>query len=286
MNHTYRLVWNEATQRHVPAAESARSRGKSGGCKVLRRLSTIVLIASAAGAYAGSAHAGPTVGTVVAVQNAISQARLVAAQPSGGQVTSGNGGIVQSGNSTVINQQSQNLAIDWLSFSIGANESVRFNQPNSSAIALNRVVGQDPSQILGTLSANGQVFILNPNGVLFGKGAEVNVASALLASTLNLSDADFQAGHYQLAAGSSPGTVVNQGNLTAAAGGYLALVGPSVSNNGSMKVMGGTVLLAAGNMISLQLNNGSLLSYSIDKGALDALAQNSQLIQADGGRVF
>ena len=128
MNHTYRLVWNEATQRYVPAAESARSRGKSGGCKALRRLSTIVLVASVAGAHAGSALAGPTGGTVIASQSAISQTRPVSAQPSGGQVTSGNGGIIQSGNSTVINQQSQNLAIDWLSFSIGAGESVQIGR--------------------------------------------------------------------------------------------------------------------------------------------------------------
>ena len=286
MNHTYRLVWNEAAQRYVPAAESARARGKRAGCRAARRLGTVVLAASVAGAYAGSAVAGPTSrGAVLASQATIGQPLPVSVLPSGGQVTSGNGAITQTGNSTVINQQSQNLAINWLSFSIGAGESVRFNQPNSSAIALNRVVGQDPSEILGTLSANGQVFILNPNGVLFGKSAEVNV-SALLASTLNLSDADFQAGHYQLAAGSSPGTVVNQGNLTAAAGGYLALVGPSVSNNGNMKVMSGTVLLAAGNKVSLQITDGSLLSYSIDQGAVNALAQNSQLIQADGGRVF
>jgi filamentous hemagglutinin family protein len=209
----------------------------------------------------------------------------VFADPSGGQVTSGTGSINHNANSTVINQQTQNLAINWNSFSIAADESVRFNQPNSTAIVLNRVLGQSPSEILGNLSANGQVYILNPNGVLFGKGAEVNVG-ALVASTLSLSDADLQAGHYQFSADNPSGKVVNQGSLTAAGGGYLALLGPNVSNSGSMKVMGGTVLLAAGNMISLQLNNGSLLSYSIDKGALDALAENDQLIQANGGRVF
>ena len=209
----------------------------------------------------------------------------VFADPSGGQVASGTGSISANANSTVINQQTQNLAINWNSFSIAADESVRFNQPNSTAIALNRVVGQSPSEILGNLSANGQVYILNPNGVLFGKGAEVNVG-ALVAATLSLSDADLQAGHYQFSADNSSGKVVNQGSLAAAGGGYLALLGPNVSNRGNMKVMGGTVLLAAGNMISLQLNNGSLLSYSIDKGALDALAENDQLIQANGGRVF
>src|SRR5712671_313411 len=115
MNHTYRLVWNEAAQRYVPAAESARSRGKSGGCKALTRLSTIVLAAAVGGAYAGNTFATPTGGTVVVGQGTISQTRPVAAQPGGGQVTSGNGGITQSSNSTVINQQSQNLAIDWSS---------------------------------------------------------------------------------------------------------------------------------------------------------------------------
>ena len=209
----------------------------------------------------------------------------VFADPSGGQVTSGTGSISHNANSTVINQQTQNLAINWNSFSIAADESVQFNQPNSTAIVLNRVLGQSASEILGNISANGQVYILNPNGVLFGKGAEVNVG-ALVASTLSLSDADLQAGHYQFSTDNSSGKVVNQGSLTAAGGGYLALLGPNVSNSGSMKVMGGTVLLAAGNMISLQLNNGSLLSYSIDKGALDALAENDQLIQANGGRVF
>ena len=210
----------------------------------------------------------------------------LAAGPSGGQVTAGNGTIAQNGNGTLIDQQSQNLAIDWTSFSIGSGDSVRFVQPDSSAIALNRVVGQDPSTILGSLQANGQIFILDPNGVLFGKTAQVDVG-ALAASTLNLSDADFQAGDYHFTAGSStPGTVLNLGRLTAAPGGYLAMLGPKVTNDGSMSVIGGTVLLAAGNKVSLQLDDGSLLSYSIDLGALDALAENDNLIQAGGGRVY
>ena len=263
MNRTYRLVWNEAAQHYVPAAEGARARGKSGGCKALKRLGAVVLAASLGSSYVGTAEAAP----------------------SGGTVATGQGTISQSGTTTTVSQQSQNLSLNWVGFSIAAGETVRFVQPCSTAVALNRVTGTDPSQIFGQLQANGQVFLINPNGVLFSPSAEVNVG-ALVASTLKVSDADFRSGQYQFTAGSTTGTVDNQGHLTAAPGGYLALLGPTVSNNGTMKVTSGTVLLAAGNKVSLQLNNGSLISYSIERGALHALAENNQLIQADGGRVY
>ncbi len=94
-----------------------------------------------------------------------------------------------------VNQTSQNAAINWQTFNIGADQAVVFSQPNASAVALNRVVGSDPSAIFGRLSANGQVFLVNPNGVLFGKGAQVNVGG-LVASTLDISDADLMAGRY------------------------------------------------------------------------------------------
>jgi filamentous hemagglutinin family protein len=263
VNRTYRLVWNEATQRYVPAAEGTRARGKSGGCKALKRLGAVLLAVSLGSHYVNTAEAGPT----------------------GGTVASGQGTISQSGSTTTVSQQSQNLSLNWTGFSIAAGETVRFVQPCSTSVALNRVTGSDPSRIYGQLQANGQVFLINPNGVLFAPGAEVNVGS-LVASTLKVSDADFQEGHYQFTAGSTTGTVDNQGHLAAAAGGYLALLGPTVSNNGTMKVMSGTVLLAAGKKVSLHLDNGSLVSYSIDRGALNALAENNQLIQADGGRVY
>jgi filamentous hemagglutinin family protein len=263
VNRIYRLVWNEAAQRYVPAAEGTRARGKGGGCKMLKRLGTLVLVASLGSHYANTAEAAPTAGSVA----------------------TGQGSISQNGSTTTVNQRSQSLSLDWVGFSIAAGETVRFVQPSSTAVALNRVTGTDPSQIFGQLQANGQVFLINPNGVLFAPGAEVNVGS-LVASSLKLSDTDFKAGHYSFTAGSTTGTVDNEGHVTAARGGYIALLGPTVSNNGTMKVTSGTVLLAAGNQVSLQLNNGSLVSYSIDRGALRALAQNNQLIEADGGRVY
>src|SRR5207237_7340740 len=124
-----------------------------------------------------------------------------------------------------INQSSQNVAINWQSFGIGLTETVRFVQPNSSSVALNRVLGSDPSSILGHLSANGKVFLVNPNGILFGEGAQVNVGS-LVASTRDISDSDFMSGNYKFE-GAGNGTILNQGSINAD-GGYVALLGAKV----------------------------------------------------------
>src|SRR5258705_9719283 len=115
------------------------------------------------------------------------------AGPTGEQVVAGQASVSRAGTNTLITQGTDRAAINWLTFDIGATESVRFAQPSASSIALNRVLGQNATEILGSLSANGQVFILNPNGVLFGKGAQVDVGG-LAASTLSLSNEDFMAG--------------------------------------------------------------------------------------------
>ena len=206
------------------------------------------------------------------------------ASPTGGQVTAGNGQITQNGNQTTVTQQSQNLAIDWQSFNIGANQGVTFNQPGRNTIVLNEVVGQSATEILGSLKANGQVFILNPNGVLFGSGAQVSVGG-LVAGTLGLNVSDFVAGKYDFF-GNSSAAVSNAGNITAANGGYIALLGARVSNSGSLIAPLGNVSLAAGQQVTLQLANGSLLGLTVNQGALDALVSNEGLIRANGGQVL
>src|SRR2546430_2744895 len=123
------------------------------------------------------------------------RAAALLALPAGGNTVAGAGNISQSSNVLTVEQSTPRLAIDWRSFNIDAGESVIFRQPSAQSIALNRVLGQDPSVILGNLSANGQVFVLNPNGVLFGRGARVEVGG-LLASSLQLSLTDFLARHY------------------------------------------------------------------------------------------
>nr|WP_314624151.1 YDG domain-containing protein [uncultured Noviherbaspirillum sp.] len=213
------------------------------------------------------------------------------AAPAGGEIKAGAGSISQQGLTTSITQspsqtqQPARMVIDWNSFSSAAGESIVFNQPNAAAIALNRVTGADPSQLMGTLRATGQVFILNPNGVLFGPGSQVNVRG-LLASTLSMDDGNFMAGNYVLQ-GTNSARVVNQGKLTAADGGYVALVGESAVNSGNIVAGKGDVLLAAGQKVTLRLEGGSLLGYSVDLGTTRALAENGEtgVISARGGRV-
>ena len=205
--------------------------------------------------------------------------------PTGSEIRAGQGAITSpNAGSVVVRQDSARLAIDWQSFGIAAGESVRFMQPGASSIALNRVLGNSRSEIFGNLSANGQVFLLNANGVLFGRSAQVDVGG-LVASTLDLSVADFMAGKTTFSGGNG-GAVVNQGRLSAASGRYVALLGPVVRNEGVIEARMGTVALAAGEQVTLNFGGNSLVGLSVDRGVVGALAENRQLIQADGGRVL
>lgn len=207
------------------------------------------------------------------------------ALPTEGVVSNGSAAISSNGaGNLTITQTSTTTTIQWQSFTIGANESVHFVQPNSSSVALNRVLGSDPSHILGNLSANGQVFLVNPHGILFGKGASVNVGG-LVASTLDIADTDFLAGHYRFGGGAG-GEVRNQGALQAQDGGYIALLGNSVTNEGSISTRLGSTALAAGSAITLDFSGDGLLNVSVDPATLNALASNGRLIQADGGMVW
>ena len=266
MNRIYRSVWNDKTGTFVAVGENTRRQGKA--------------TASGSGALVGS--------TGLALK-ALGVALLLAfgepvwALPSGGVVSAGGASIVSTPGSTTITQSSQNVAINWQSFNIGAGEAVRFIQPNANAIALNRVLGADPSSLLGSLSANGKVFLVNPNGILFGRGASVNVGG-LVASTLAISDSDFMAGRYNFT-GSGNGAVVNQGSINAD-GGYVALLGAQVSNEGVITARLGSVVLAAGTAMTLDVAGDGLLNVLVNQGAVNALVENGGLIQADGGQVL
>lgn len=204
--------------------------------------------------------------------------------PSGGTVAAGAAQISQGGDKLTVRQSSQHLALDWRSFNIGAGKTVRFDQPQASSIALNRIFDQNASQILGSLSANGQVFLSNPNGILFGRGAQVNVGG-LLASSNSISDADVQARNYRFTSGGKNATLINRGTLNAADGGYVVLLGTQIHNEGSIAARAGAVLLAAGSQITVHLDNGSLIGYTIDKGASQSMVDNQRAIRADGGTV-
>ena len=165
----------------------------------------------------------------------------------------------------IVNQSTPSAIINWNTFNIRANESVRFNQPSSSSVALNRVTGGlGPSEIMGTLTANGRVFIINRDGILFGPGAVVNTAG-FLASTNDIRNADFMAGRYNFNIPGRPdASIVNQGRITATSGGFAALVAPGVRNSGTITATLGTVALAAGNSFTLDLYGDKLITLAVN----------------------
>lgn len=217
----------------------------------------------------------------LAIASAVASALGAQAAPQGGTITAGQGSIGPPGGTTTTIQQAGNrLAIEWQSFGIAAGETVKFVQPGRDAIALNRVIGGNASEILGRMEANGQVFLLNPNGVLFGRHSQVNVGG-LLASTLHMRDADFLAGRHVLRG--SGGVVRNEADIRVPGGGYIALVGGQVHNTGTLVADRGSVALAAGSQVTLDFGGDGLLRLAVDRGTLDAQVRNGGVVQADGG---
>ena len=197
----------------------------------------------------------------------------VNALPTGGQVVYGNTSFQQAGSVLNVNQASQSTIINWQSFNIGAQSVVNFNQPNSSAVALNRILGDNASQIFGQLNANGNVFLLNPNGMLFAPGAQVNVGG-LLASTMHMSDSDFVAGNYRLS-NAGAGFIDNQGHINANS---IAFAGNNISNSGNLYAT--NVSLVAGNTVAVDISGGGLIRARVESPALQANISNSGNINA------
>jgi len=264
MNHIYRLRWNRSLARWIVTSELARGMSKGHG---LRRRSRV------------NGHAA----AVAALGLSLGLASAAFAGPTGGQITAGSGQITRSGTTTTIQQNSQNLSLGWQSFDVGSQETVNFVQPNASSLAINRIFSASASEILGHLHSNGQVWLINPNGVLFGEHAQVNVGG-LVASTLDTVGDDSNGS--QKFSGNSQAAVVNRGTITAANGGYVALLGHQVFNQGVISAQLGTVALGAGSAQTLTFNGNHLVHLQVDASQLNDLVENRQLIQANGGQVF
>lgn len=201
------------------------------------------------------------------------------ANPTGGSVVNGSASFSTSGNTLTVTNTPGTI-INWQGFSIGSSEVTNFAQQSASSTVLNRVVGNDPSNILGTLRSNGRVFLINPNGILFGAGSIVDVAG-LVASSLNLSDADFLAGNYQFTAVPGAGNVSNAGSITAQDNGQIYLIAPNVENSGVITAPNGEILLAAGASVDLVNTNDPNLRVNITAPAGDA-TNIGQLIASSG----
>ncbi|MBO9537056.1 YDG domain-containing protein [Herbaspirillum sp.] len=210
------------------------------------------------------------------------------ALPQGGVVAAGNVQIgTPSGNQLNITQTSQQAVVNWNSFDIGSQAAVRITQPNANASMLNRVLSTDPTQIFGQLSANGRIYIVNPSGIVFGAGSRVD-AGALVASTLNISDVDFMAGNYRFVRNGATGAVINNGTLKTAPGGYVALLGATVANTGTIEADGGKVVLAAGDSVRLPVSDSGLITFEVDPATVNAAISNSPdgVIAAQNGQVY
>ena len=216
------------------------------------------------------------------------------ASPEGGAVVAGQGNIqAPDAQNTIIHQQSHRLAIDWQTFNLDQSDVVQFNQPSSSAAVLNRVLTGSASQILGSIKANGKVFLVNGRGVYIGKNARVDVGS-LFVSGLDITVADFMKGHYVFNApvGEEGGRVVNHGLIQAATGGSASLVGGSVSNEGVIIADLGHVVMAAGKTALVDFDGDGLIRFEVDgevvdnAEALEAAISNTGEIYANGGQVL
>lgn len=217
------------------------------------------------------------------------------ANPEGGTVVHGDGRIEQDGKRTDVFQYTGKIIIDWRSFSIDADEITEFHQPSSTAMALNRVTGSDPSRILGQLKANGRVVLINPNGIFFGPGSRVDVAG-LIATTTDIRNEDFLADRFEFSRPSEVEgvMVINEGTITIEEGGFAYLVAPGVRNSGVIKARLGHVELAAGQAFSIDLYGDQLLNFTLgtdqapierDGSKAEALVTNDGVILADGGSV-
>jgi filamentous hemagglutinin family protein len=209
--------------------------------------------------------------------------------PTGASVAAGSVSIAQSSATQLtVTQSSQSAIVNYQSFSVGQGSNVTFAQPNASSAILNRVSGNTPSSIAGSITANGQVYLVNPNGIAITPSGTVNVGGGFVASSLGISNADFMSGKRSFSGNGASADVSNAGSITVGRGGYAALIGGTVSNSGSITVPLGKVGLGSGERATLDFSGDGFLQVAAPtmSGCKRALVHNSGRITADGGQVI
>ncbi|WP_131913573.1 beta strand repeat-containing protein, partial [Celerinatantimonas diazotrophica] len=212
------------------------------------------------------------------------------ALPTGGSVAAGQVSIGTSGHTTTVTQHSDQAIVNWQSFSVGKGASVHFIQPGRTAAILNRVTGATTSTIAGSIHANGQVYLINPNGIAITSTGSVKVGGGFVGSTLNITDKDFLKGHFLFKGTGASAGVSNAGIITVGRGGYAALIGGRVTNSGLIAAPLGRIGVGAGEEATLNLSGDGFLQVALpsktDANGQDALIANSGTLSAHGGTVL
>jgi len=209
------------------------------------------------------------------------------ANPQDGVVSAGAATISESGNTVSIDQQSHKAIIDWRNFDIAPGEHTRFNQPSPDAITLNRVNSNSASHINGALTANGNIIIVNQNGVLLGPSAHVDV-NGLIATTADIGNDQFT-GQDRLVfdkPGKSGAAIINEGQITAKDAGLVGLVAPNVVNSGIITARMGRVQLASGDTATVDMYGDGLINVAVSDAVTSQLAANSGTLNAEGGQIL
>ncbi|WP_198372526.1 beta strand repeat-containing protein, partial [Roseomonas rosulenta] len=223
---------------------------------------------------------------------AAAQAPAPNAAPVLDRVVAGSITVHQHAGQTTVQQAQQRGIVDWRSFNVGRDHTVRFQQPGASAITLNRVTTADPSTIAGRITANGRVAIVNQSGVVFTQGAQVD-AAGLIVSSANISNENFMAGRMVFdQPGRADARIENAGTITIREAGLAALVAPQVANRGTITARLGRIALAGAETHVVDLYGDGLLSIEVTgrvrqapaNGA--ALVTNAGVIEAQGGTVL
>jgi len=210
---------------------------------------------------------------------------LALANPQDGVVRAGSASISAAAGTLSITQSTPKAVINWRSFNIAPGETTQFHQPGSSSLTLNRVGSGGASQIYGSLTANGNIVIVNPNGVLFGRGSKVDV-NGLIATTADIRNRDFMKGRLNFSRPGNPGaSVVNEGAITAKQAGLVGLVAPNVANSGVITAELGHVQLSSGDTVTVDLYGDKLMEVAVSGQVNSQLVSNSGVISAAGGRI-
>jgi filamentous hemagglutinin family protein len=272
MNRIYKTLWSVSTQSWQAVPETAKASGKKCSSSAVGVVASVALSLSLSGG--ANAQSPPAINQL----------------PTGGSVARGTATISQTATAQAaamtVNQSSQRAVINWNTFNLGQSASINFVQPNAQAVTLNRVNDSNPSQIFGRMTANGQVFLTNANGVYFSPTSSVDVG-ALTATTHSITDDNFMSGNYVFERSGATGKVINEGNITAALGGYVALLAPEVQNAGVVVARAGTVALAAGEMITLTIDGaGSLAGITTTPSTIATLVENKHAVLAPDGQII